>query len=105
MVLEHQMSGGFHRCRHSPPRLGNGHWRASIGAWMCFKDIVITTVVCQLTRSFTVAVGVEVAGAEPLVVVLIGVQLHAYHGSLFVFLFMFSFSVSSGSAICAQCYA
>jgi hypothetical protein len=72
---------------------------------MCFKDIVITTGVCQLTRSFTVTMGVEVAGPQPLVVVLLGVQLHAYHGSLFVFLFMFSFSVSSGSAICAQCYA
>jgi hypothetical protein len=39
---------------------------------MFFKDIVITAVVYQLTRSFTVAVGVEVAGARPLVVVLIG---------------------------------
>jgi hypothetical protein len=48
---------------------------------MCSKDIVITTVVCLLTRSFTVTVGVEVAGAQPLVMVLIGVQLHAYHES------------------------
>jgi hypothetical protein len=64
---------------------------------MCFKDIVITTVVCRLTRSFTVAVGVEVAGAQPLVVVLLGVQLHAYHGSLFVFLFMFRFRFRQGA--------
>jgi hypothetical protein len=81
MVPEYQMSGGFHRYRHSHPRLGNGRWRASTGAWMCFKDIVITIVVCLLTQSFTVAVGVEVVGAQPLVVVWIGVQLHAYHGS------------------------
>ena len=25
----------------------NGRWRASTGSWMCFKDIVIMTVVCH----------------------------------------------------------
>jgi hypothetical protein len=69
---------------------------------MCFKDIVITTVVCQLTQSFTVAVGVEVAGAQPLVVVLIGVQLHAYHGSLFVPLFVFVFGFVRERDLCAM---
>jgi hypothetical protein len=72
LVPEYQMPGGFHRYRRSLQRLGNGRWRVSTGAWMCSKDIVIMAVVCQLTRSFTVAMGVEVAGARPLVVVLIG---------------------------------
>jgi hypothetical protein len=112
MVPEYQMPGDLYRCRHSPPRLGNGRRRASTGAWMCFKDIVITTVVCPLTRSFTVAVGVEVAGALPLVVVLVGVQLHAFMGVLY-FLFVFVFSVficvcATGcpcAGVCRRCFS
>jgi len=50
-------------------------------------------------------VGVEVAGALPLVVVLFGAQLHAYHGSSLLSLCFLVFSISLGSARCAQSYA
>jgi len=61
-------------------------------------------VVCHLTQSFTVAVGVEVAGVQPVVVVLVGEQLHAYHGSsLFPFLCLWLSYVLS-RACCCWCY-
>jgi hypothetical protein len=48
---------------------------------------------------------VEVAGVLPLVVVLFGVQLHAFHGSSLFPRCVFGVSVSSGSTMCTQSYA
>jgi hypothetical protein len=69
---------------------------------MCFKDFVITTVVCQLTRSFTVAVGVEVAGVLPLVVVFCLVYNYMPFMGVLCFLIVFSVFLFRQAARCVR---